>query len=92
MFRAYLCIVLVVIFAGCGPAVVDGDQGANGLDGAPGVNGSNGQSGTPGPTGSAGVPGKSCSVKQLSNGALITCSDGTSATILNGEACKGKKN
>lgn len=38
----------------------------------------------PGPRGPPGEPGSSCSVAQLSNGAQITCDDGTSAIISNG--------
>jgi hypothetical protein len=37
-----------------------------------------------GPMGPSGPPGSSCSVDQLSNGAQITCENGTSAVLSNG--------
>ncbi len=40
--------------------------------------------GPKGADGQDGAPGSSCSVQQMSNGAIITCQDGTSAVILNG--------
>lgn len=40
--------------------------------------------GPQGPVGASGVDGKSCSVAQTETGALLTCTDGTSAVITNG--------
>jgi hypothetical protein len=42
------------------------------------------KNGAIGPKGDTGAPGSSCSVSQAINGALITCSDGTSTLIVNG--------
>lgn len=39
------------------------------------------QSGSSGTTGNVGQPGTSCSVQDLGDEALITCQDGSSATI-----------
>lgn len=55
-----------------------GVSGADGEDGAPGADGEDGNDGT------NGLNGSSCSVTQLITGALVTCSDGTSAYIANG--------
>lgn len=50
-----------------------------GPTGAPGVPGRDGQVGPQGPKGS------SCTVSRITNGATITCSDGTTVLILDGE-------
>lgn len=42
------------------------------------------RTGPMGPEGAPGRPGSSCSVEPVSNGAVITCDDGTSAVIVNG--------
>lgn len=55
--------------------IANGSSGATGAQGPPG---------DPGSQGPAGNNGTSCSVSQQSQGALITCTDGTSALILNG--------
>lgn len=44
-----------------------------------------GPMGPAGRDGKDGEPGKSCSVAQASNGAVISCEDGTSVLVLNGE-------
>lgn len=54
-------------------------NGNTGATGAPGSNGSNGSNGSPG------QDGTSCSVLQLSTGAVVSCTDGTNAYIANGE-------
>ncbi|MCI4433240.1 MAG: hypothetical protein JHC41_06560, partial [Nitrosopumilus sp.] len=51
-------------------------DGATGPAGADGSNGTNGSDGATGPAGS------SCSVEQVGNTAVITCTDGTTATII----------
>lgn len=61
-----------------GPA---GSSGPTGVSGATGPAGSQGISGSVGPTGS---PGASCSVTRYSNGATISCTDGTSVVVLDG--------
>lgn len=74
-----------------GPMGPAGDPGHDGSDGSPGAEGPQGPAGPIGPTGSpglqgpAGADGSSCSVQQLSNGARISCTDGTEVVILNGE-------
>ncbi len=50
--------------------------GKNGINGRDGVDGNNG------------ADGSSCSIQALTNGALISCTDGTSSLILNGERGK----
>jgi hypothetical protein len=47
--------------------------------------GRNGAQGEVGLRGPAGASGGSCSVAQVSNGAVITCDDGTTAVVLNGQ-------
>lgn len=44
-----------------------------------------GRRGYEGPQGPKGDQGGSCSVSQAVNGAIITCQDGTSVVVLNGE-------
>jgi hypothetical protein len=44
-----------------------------------------GKDGSMGPKGDTGAPGSSCSVTQVSNGAIISCENGTSAVLLNGQ-------
>lgn len=61
-----------------------GDTGAVGPAGKDGQDGATGAQGIPGSQGEAGADGSSCSVAQVSGGAIITCTDGTSAIILNG--------
>jgi hypothetical protein len=51
------------------------------LRGPQGVQGNRGASGL---VGAPGIDGSSCSVESVSNGAVITCEDGTSTVILNG--------
>lgn len=46
--------------------------------------GHTGRMGPKGDKGDTGTPGSSCSVSQAVNGAIITCTDGTMAVILNG--------
>lgn len=58
--------------------------GPQGVSGSQGNEGSQGSRGSVGETGAQGVKGSSCSINQLANGAIITCTDGTMATILNG--------
>lgn len=53
-------------------------------NGRDGVNGQNGEDGTDGINGVDGKDGSSCSISGNASGASITCSNGTSATILNG--------
>lgn len=60
-------LILALTLAACARGP-KGDQGAAGFSGADGQNGSD---------------GVSCSVEQLSNGALVTCGD-SQAVILNG--------
>lgn len=49
-----------------------------------GLKGERGKTGLKGDTGAPGADGGSCSVEQLLNGAVITCSNGTTALISNG--------
>lgn len=64
-----------------GPAGTDGERG---LPGASGSQGEAGQAGAPGEDGEAGEDGSSCSVTAAVNGAIVSCTDGTSVVILNG--------
>lgn len=73
-----------------------GQQGAQGIQGLQGATGAKGDKGDPGPQGLAGrngingedgsdgKDGSSCSVQSITNGARITCTDGTQASITNG--------
>lgn len=44
------------------------------------------RTGTPGSDGLNGLPGANCTVSQVSNGAIITCPDGTTALVQNGSS------
>ncbi len=57
---------------------IPGPQGEQGVSGSDGLDGTNGTDGVDG------EDGTDCKVVQLSNGAYITCSDGSEATIFNG--------
>jgi hypothetical protein len=59
-------------------------NGTNGVDGVDGIRGTDGIDGLNGTDGVAGIDGTSCTVLQNVSGATITCSDGTTASILNG--------
>lgn len=63
---------------------VPGQRGEPGPSGAQGQPGERGPAGDPGTQGTPGTDGSSCEVTQVSNGALITCTNGTNAAILNG--------
>jgi len=65
----------------------DGDTGAVGPQGEAGAQGEAGES----TTGPQGIAGTSCSVVQVTDGAVIYCEDGTSAEIKNGNNGKNKK-
>lgn len=75
---------------GVGPAGRDGTDGTTGpagADGLPGANGDQGETGAVGPIGPAGANGEngsSCSATQAIGGVLISCTDGTSAVLLDG--------
>lgn len=69
-----------------GPSGVPGRGGESGPQGPIGPAGVPGQEGPQGPQGSPGTPGSSCTSERVSNGGLITCTDGTSVLILDGEA------
>lgn len=65
----------------------DGKDGAAGVAGVVGSQGSAGQTGATGAAGSAGsngASGSNCTVTQNDDGATISCTDGTSATITDG--------
>jgi uncharacterized protein (TIGR02145 family) len=62
--------------------------GTTGTDGADGANGSSGVDGT---DGAAGTDGTSCTVAENTNGTkTISCEDGTSETVSNGQGCTVK--
>ncbi len=76
-----------------GPMGPSGQDGSVGPSGATGIQGPEGQSGPVGATGPAGAAGPvgppgeagtSCSVSPYTNGALISCTDGTSVVLLDG--------
>lgn len=64
---------------------VRGRDGTDGKDGSTGPQGPRGQTGQTGLPGSAGRDGSSCSTTQAIGGVLVSCTDGTSAVILNGK-------
>lgn len=67
-----------------GPQGSVGKQGSAGSQGSQGSVGGAGSQGAQGSQGTAGTNGSSCSIEQYTNGALITCTDGTMAAIYNG--------
>ena len=69
----------VVVFSTCGQDGLNGTSGKNGQDGSSGQDGSDGQDGS------------ICSVEEIDNCAIITCNDGTSATICAPSCKKDKK-
>lgn len=68
----------------CGRENETEDTGSRGEQGDRGPEGQVGQAGPAGEPGEQGEKGDSCSVDSLSNGAIITCEDGTTAVIYNG--------
>jgi len=60
------------------PLVIVGPRGPAGSSGE------TGEQGPAGDVGPAGMDGASCTVAQLINGAIISCTDGTTALIVNG--------
>ena len=67
-----------------GPLPEKGDRGDSGPIGPQGIPGPQGEPGSRGDAGDQGIPGSSCTVTGSPEGAEITCTDGTSATIRNG--------
>ena len=73
-----------------GPEGPQGLQGPIGLTGSPGANGADGAAGADGADGAPGLPGmngqdgSSCSVAATGGGAIISCEDGSEATINDG--------
>lgn len=65
-----------------GPQGDTGPRGPAGQQGPAGQDGESGMEGSPGPAGEA---GSSCSVTQTQTGAIVSCTNGTTAVILNGE-------
>lgn len=61
-----------------------GPQGETGATGPQGPQGEVGPTGGQGPVGPQGSPGVSCSVSPFPSGALIQCTDGSLAQVLNG--------
>lgn len=59
----------------------NGVDGADGRDGKDGINGTNGVDGTDGIDGEDGEDGENCSVVNTSNGAVISCPDGSSSEV-----------
>jgi len=59
-------------------SVANGLNGDNGRDSVDGINGVNGQDGADGQNG---VDGSSCSVEEIDGGAVVSCTDGTSAVL-----------
>jgi hypothetical protein len=67
--KSTLIIFSLLTLVSCG-ARREGKTGASGKDGTNGVNGKD---------------GSSCHVNSVSNGAIITCDDGTQSIVMNGE-------
>lgn len=69
-----------------GPAGEGGPMGPSGKDGQDGATGAPGVQGPQGETGANGNDGSSCSVTEnMIGGAIISCTDGTSAVVLDGQ-------
>jgi hypothetical protein len=68
-----------------GPAGESGPMGPAGKDGQDGATGSPGVQGPQGQPGTNGNNGSSCSVEDMIGGAIISCTDGTSAILLDGQ-------
>ena len=68
-----------------GPQGPPGEDGADGRDGVDGKDGVDGADGKDGVDGVDGKDGTSCSVTDTQEGAVINCTDSSSATITNGE-------
>jgi hypothetical protein len=67
--KTTLIIFSLLTLVSCG-AMREGKTGASGKDGTNGVNGKD---------------GSSCHVNSVSNGAIITCDDGTQSIVMNGD-------
>jgi hypothetical protein len=74
-----LMVIVAIMLASCGPAPKDGINGKDGV----GIMGPVGPTGDAGPAGISGVDGTSCTVSEVSNGAVIQCSD-TLVLVKNG--------
>jgi hypothetical protein len=89
--KVILCALLVAALCSCmpvaGPRGIKGDKGDNivGPPGNDGHDGLNGHDGSNGNAGANGNDGSSCSVNQTETGAIISCTDGTGAVIMNGK-------
>lgn len=91
----YAICLLALIATGCGTESVvsygypvvgpTGPAGERGADGATGPQGPKGDTGEQGIQGEKGDKGDSCTVLQAVNGAVISCQDGTSVLVLNGQ-------
>lgn len=68
-----------------GTAGRDGIDGTPGPAGVDGLQGEQGPAGPAGPAGAAGEDGSFCTVSTTIGGQLISCTDGTSGVILNGQ-------
>ena len=64
-------------------SIANGINGANGRHGIDGINGVNGVNGQDGADGQNGADGSSCSVEEIDGGAVVSCTDGTSAVLAN---------
>lgn len=85
MEKIILTVLGLSLLSACGPKDFSTSVTVVGKDGASGATGATGQKGDTGPIGPSGANGKNCTVKQLSNGAIISCPDGSSAAIYNGK-------
>ncbi len=75
----YVALLAASLLVACA-----GPQGEPGSQGPQGIQGETGPQGPQGPTGQPGAPGTSCAVAQDENGATLYCSDGSTATVVNG--------
>lgn len=78
-------VIMLLLLAGCAKREVKfltGKQGEKGVAGSSGVNGIDGVNGVDG------VNGQSCTVSATTNGAIISCPDGSFVEIKNGKDCK----
>lgn len=88
MFKLTTVIVSGFLLASCQPDKRPNIKRMLGIEptqGSSGTAGANGTAGATGPSGVAGAAGASCTVTQLSDGAIIKCPDGSSAIITNGK-------
>lgn len=98
MNRILLCLMILSTYSSCRVGNCNayqedcpreqrrtGPKGKQGKQGVPGPVGPSAERGPVGETGSQGSPGESCTVAEIPGGAEITCPDGSTTVISDGE-------